>query len=74
MERTFKVRSEGEEPTAAFGLWIELTRDQAAAVERLAGRDVSVTEFLQGIAIEAIEAKIPNIGRINRRSSPQDGQ
>ena len=70
MERTFKVHSEGEEPTAAFAQWVDLTREQVAAVERLAGRDVSVREFMRVIAINALEAKIPSIGKIYRRSAP----
>lgn len=71
-ERIFKVRNEGEEPTAAYALWIDLTREQIAAVERLAGRDVSIREFMRGLAINTIEAKIPGIGKIYRRNAPEN--
>jgi hypothetical protein len=72
MNRTFKVHSWGEEPTAAFALWIDLTRKQVAAVESVANSrgDGRVLELLRGIAIDAIEAKIPNLGPIYRRNAP----
>lgn len=69
-ERTFKVRHEGEEPTAAFALWVNLTREQVASVERVAGDQAR--DLLRRIAIEAIEAKVPGIGVIYRRDVSDD--
>jgi hypothetical protein len=68
-QRGFRVRRPGEEPTAAFALWVDLTREQIEAVERVAGSGVNVRDFLRGIAIEAIKSKIPNIGSIYRENA-----
>jgi hypothetical protein len=72
MERTFKVRHEGEEQTAAFALWVNLTREQVAIVENVAGGDVSARDLLRRIALDAIEAKIPGIGKLYRRDVSDD--
>jgi hypothetical protein len=67
---TYIVRVEGEPPTAAFALWIDLTREQVAVLQPLGSEDTSIREYLRHIAIDAIEAKIPQLGRINRHAAP----
>lgn len=67
---TYIVRSEGEPPTAAFALWIGLTREQVAVLQPLGGVDISIREYLRHIAIDAIEAKFPQLGKINRHTAP----
>lgn len=70
-ERTFKIHHEGEPPTAAIALWVNLTREQVASVERIAGQQ-SLAKYLQGIAIDAIEGKIDGIGQIRRGVQPDE--
>jgi hypothetical protein len=70
-ERNYRIHRSGEQPTAAFALWVDLTREQVAAVERVAGSGVSVRDFLRRVAIEAIKAQVPDIGTIYRESAPQ---
>jgi hypothetical protein len=69
---TFIVRCEGEPPTAAFALWIDLTREQVAVLQPLGGENISIREYLRHIAIDAIEAKFPQLGKINRHTGPHD--
>jgi hypothetical protein len=67
---TYIVRGEGEPPTAAFALWVDLTREQVAVLQPLGGEDVSIREFLREIAVGAIEARFPQLGQIIRRTAP----
>ena len=67
---TFTVRFDGEPPTAAFALWIDLTREQVAVLQPLGGDETSIREYLRHIAIDAIEAKFPPLGKINRHTAP----
>jgi hypothetical protein len=67
---TYTVRFEGEPPTAAFALWVDLTREQVASLQPLGSEDISIREYLRRIAIEAIEARFPQLGKINRHTAP----
>jgi hypothetical protein len=73
-ERNYRVHSPGELPTPAFALWVDLTREQVAAVERAGGSGVSVRDFLRRVAVKAIKAKVPDIGTIYRESAPEEDE
>ena len=62
-ERTYKVRGDGEEPTAGFALWFALTRDQVVAVERAAGPDSSIVAFMRDIAINS--SSLPGYNKVS---------
>jgi hypothetical protein len=64
---TYTLRHEGEPPTAAFALWINLTREQVAVLQPLGNEEISIREYLRQIAIDAIEARFPQLGRISRQ-------
>jgi hypothetical protein len=63
----YRIRHDGEPPTAAFALWVNLTREQVAFLQPLGSEDIAIREYLRQIAIDAIEAKFPQLGRISRQ-------